>query len=320
MTNTTANKVMNKVMNKLQIMLLLLISTILLIPNANAALYVTIVQGLGGLPEYDDKFADQAQKIYDASITLADASHVTSMAGDDATRSALLIHFQNLAESMNEDDRAAIYLVGHGSYDGEQYKFNISGPDITDADLAEILESFPGQNHFLVNTSSTSGAILDGLESDQRVIITATRNGNEKNATEFGNYFAAALASDIADINKNNNVSIQEAFDFAERSVAEFFESSGKLATEHPQIRGEGAASFSLARVEPLATSDENPRINAFISRRLELDTEIESLQLRRNEFSNVEYIQNLQALILESAEISEQIDSLREGTQANVQ
>ncbi|MBT5485312.1 MAG: hypothetical protein HOK55_11340 [Gammaproteobacteria bacterium] len=320
MTNTTANKVMNKVMNKLQIMLLLLISTILLIPNANAALYVTIVQGLGGLPEYDDKFADQAQKIYDASITLADASHVTSMAGDDATRSALLIHFQNLAESMNEDDRAAIYLVGHGSYDGEQYKFNISGPDITDADLAEILESFPGQNHFLVNTSSTSGAILDGLESDQRVIITATRNGNEKNATEFGNYFAAALASDIADINKNNNVSIQEAFDFAERSVAEFFESSGKLATEHPQIRGEGAASFSLARVEPLATSDENPRINALISRRLELDTEIESLQLRRNEFSNVEYIQNLQALILESAEISEQIDSLREGTQANVQ
>jgi hypothetical protein len=311
---------MNKVMNKLQIMLLLLISTILLIPNANAALYVTIVQGLGGLPEYDDKFADQAQKIYDASITLADASHVTSMAGDDATRSALLIHFQNLAESMNEDDRAAIYLVGHGSYDGEQYKFNISGPDITDADLAEILESFPGQNHFLVNTSSTSGAILDGLESDQRVIITATRNGNEKNATEFGNYFAAALASDIADINKNNNVSIQEAFDFAERSVAEFFESSGKLATEHPQIRGEGAASFSLARVEPLATSDENPRINALISRRLELDTEIESLQLRRNEFSNVEYIQNLQALILESAEISEQIDSLREGTQANVQ
>jgi hypothetical protein len=221
---------------------------------------------------------------------------------------------------MNEDDRAAIYLVGHGSYDGEQYKFNISGPDITDADLAEILESFPGQNHFLVNTSSTSGAILDGLESDQRVIITATRNGNEKNATEFGNYFAAALASDIADINKNNNVSIQEAFDFAERSVAEFFESSGKLATEHPQIRGEGAASFSLARVEPLATSDENPRINALISRRLELDTEIESLQLRRNEFSNVEYIQNLQALILESAEISEQIDSLREGTQANVQ
>ena len=320
MTNTTANKVMNKVMNKLQIMLLLLISTILLIPNANAALYVTIVQGLGGLPEYDDKFADQAQKIYDASITLADASHVASMAGDDATRSALLIHFQNLAESMNEDDRAAIYLVGHGSYDGEQYKFNISGPDITDADLAEILESFPGQNHFLVNTSSTSGAILDGLESDQRVIITATRNGNEKNATEFGNYFAAALASDIADINKNNNVSIQEAFDFAERSVAEFFESSGKLATEHPQIRGEGAASFSLARVEPLATSDENPRINALISRRLELDTEIESLQLRRNEFSNVEYIQNLQALILESAEISEQIDSLREGTQANVQ
>lgn len=318
-TNRVIQRVMIKEPLKLQAMLLLL-GTVLLAPSANAALYVTIVQGLGGMPEYDTKFTEQSKKIYDGSITLADESHVSSMAGEDATRSTLLIHFQMLAQSMNDDDRAAIYLVGHGSYDGEQYKFNIPGPDLTDADLAEIMNNFPGRNHFLVNTSSTSGAILEGLESEERIVITATRNGNEKNATEFGTYFADALASDIADINKNNNVSIQEAFDFAERSVAEFFESDGKLATEHPQIRGEGAASFSLARVVPVEASNDNPRIDALLSRRLELDSEIESLQLRRNDFSNAEYIQSLQTLILESAEITEQIDTLREGTQANVQ
>jgi hypothetical protein len=150
-------------------------------------------------------------------------------------------------------------------------------------------------------------------------IVTATRNGNEKNATEFGDYFSEALTSEVADINKNNNISIQEAFDFAERGVARFFETQGKLATEHPQLRGEGAASFSLARVTEIETSDEDPRINALLTRSLELDSEIESLQLRRNEFSNADYVQRLQSLILESAQVGEQIELLREGSQADV-
>lgn len=298
--------------------LLSLFLLILAAQHAQAALYVTIVQGLGGLEEYDEKFTDQEQKIYDASVSMTEAAMVTAFTGEEATRENLLAHFQSLAQTMTDEDRAAIYLIGHGSYDGEFYKFNIPGPDITDADLAEIMDSLPGRNNFLVNTSSTSGAILDKLANDQRIIITATRNGNERNATEFGAYFADALSNEVADINKNNNVSIQEAFDFAERNVAEFFESEGKLATEHPQIRGEGAAQFSLARVQPVETSDEDPRIAALLERRVALDADIEELQLRRNEYTNAEYVERLQALILESAQVSEQIDSLREGSQTD--
>lgn len=303
-------------MNRFLPLLLLLLTCA---PSAQAALYVTIVQGLGGEPAWDVRFSDQRHKIHDASVTQTDASLVTTFAGTDATRDNLLAHFRQLSETMADNDRAAIYLIGHGSYDGEQYKFNIPGPDITDADLGEILDSLPGQNHFLANTSSTSGAILDTLDLEGRIVITATRNGNEKNATEFGEFFASALSSEEADLNKNNNVSIQEAFDFAERSVAEFFESQGKLATEHPQIRGDGAPAFSLARVQPLETDDSDPRINALLSRRLELDNEIEALQLRRNEFSNADYIQRLQALVLESAQVTEQIDALRAGSEADV-
>ncbi len=66
--------------------------------------------------------------------------------------------------------------------------------------------------------------------------------------------------------------------------------------------------------------SDDNPRISNLLTRRLELDAEIESLQLRRNEFTNSEYIQRLQALILQSAEVSEEIETLRESSQADVE
>jgi len=284
---------------------------------ANAALYVTIVQGLGGVEEFETRFNEQREQITGASEAVSE--NVTVFSGEEASRENLLGHFESLSSSMNDDDRAAIYLIGHGSYDGEQFKFNIPGPDITDADLAEVMGSLPGQNHFIVNTASASGAMLEALETDDRIIITATRNGNEKNATEFGTFFAKALSSEIADINKNNNVSIQEAFDFAEREVANFFESVGRLATEHPQIRGDGAASFTIARVQPVETTDDDPRVTQLLSQRLDLDNQIEDLQLRRNEYSNAEYVERLQALILESAQVSEQIDMLRgEGEDAD--
>lgn len=302
-------------MKRLAIFLLIFTAQLFAAVPASAALYITIVQGLGGDTVFAVKFNDQRRKIVDASMTMTGEDMVKVFIDEEATRENLLAHFSSLAERMNADDRAALYLIGHGSYDGEQYKFNIPGPDITDADLAEFLDSLPGQNHFLVNTSSASGSILENLENDERIIITATRNGNEKNATEFGEFFAEALSSDIADINKNNTVSIQEAFDFAERSVAEFFESEGKLATEHPQIRGEGSSSFSLARLEAIEINTEDPRLNTLLTRRLELDAEIEQLQLRRNEYTNADYIQRLQALILESAQVSEQIDALSEGS-----
>jgi hypothetical protein len=296
---------------------LLFIASLLPYSQARAALYVTVVQGLGGDDHWQARFSDQQEKITEASITMAGEAHVKSFTGDDATRDNLMAHFRMLSTSMNDDDRLALYLIGHGSYDGEQYKFNIPGPDITDGDLAEILGTLPGRNHFVVNTSSASGAMLDKVETDDRILVTATRNGNEKNATEFGDFFAAALTSDSADINKNNSISIQEAFDYAERQVASFFENQSKLATEHPQIRGDNAASFNLARVNVAETPDEDPRITQLLSQREALDAQIEELQLNRGRYTNAEYIQKLQALILESAEVGEQIDNLREGSES---
>lgn len=294
----------------------LLLAALLLAPtlSAQAELYVTVIQGLGGAPEYQQKFTEQSTQITAASKSITSTDKVTSLDGDAATRENLLKHFASLANTMKENDRAAIYLIGHGSFDGKLYKFNIPGPDITAEDLDKVLEGFPGQNHFLVSTSSTSGALLESLENDSRIIISATRNGNEKNATEFGTYFARALSSEAADLNKNNNVSIQEAFDFAEREVTDFFQSIGRLATEHPQIRGDGAAQFSLARISEINTVSEAPAITTLINRRLALDTEIEELQLRRREYSNAAYINQLQSLILESATISEEIDQLSDG------
>ena len=279
--------------------------------SAQAELYITIVQGLGGEPAFVENFHTQSQTIAEASASLTDDDKLTLFNGEDATRENLLAHFSTQSTMMTEDDRAAIYLVGHGSYDGEEYKFNIPGLDITTDDLLNIMDSFPGQNHFLLSTSSTSGALLEPLENENRILVTATRNGNEKNATIFGEYFVEALSSGDADLNKNNNISIEEAFAYAQRQVEEYFESQGQLATEHPELVGNGAAQFTLARINPIEISTSDPRIAELQEQNLGIDRQIESLQLRRTELTNQEYIEQLQDLILQSARINEEIDLL---------
>lgn len=310
---------------------------------AQAALYITIVQGLGGQSEYDSDFTDSRQKIESAAHSITDNDKVASFSGDKATRAAVLKHLADITKKMAANDRAAIFLIGHGTFDGDTYKFNIPGPDLTGQDLKAVLEKLPGQNNVLVNTGSASGAMTEAITgaaaarraarnpagtaanttadaAPQKIaggkylLITATRNGNERNATHFGHYFAEALASRDADINKNNSISLQEAFDFAEKRVNAWFQDEGKLSTEHAQLSGEGAAQINLARLNAAEQKAELANADAkladLLKRRQQLDADLEELQLRRSQMNNADYLAKFQQLVLQSAELNEQIDA----------
>lgn len=311
---------------------LLLSSLLLCALPAQAELYITVVQGLGGDAEYEQQFNEQRGVITAAAKTLTSADKLAEFSGDGATREALLAHFTQLNTSMGDDDRAALYLIGHGSFDGEEYKFNLPGPDVTAQDIKNVLDALPGRNHFVLNTSSTSGAMVElitGVPAPRDdaaapadagdakyLLVAATRNGNERNATHFGRYFAEALSSEAADINKNNNVSVQEAYDYAARSVETYFTDAGRLATEHPQLRGSGAAQFSLSRLNEIEVPENaDPLLTQLLQERQALDTQVEELQLRRNELGNAEYLRQLQALILRTAELTERIEAAQGGT-----
>ncbi len=286
----------------------------LLAAPLQAQVHVTIVQGLSGTPEFERSFDTQTERIAEAAASLTSTENIRIFRGDEARREPLLQHFSALAANMDDNSRAMIYLIGHGSYDGEEYKFNLPGPDINQHDIRDILDSLPGRNHFLLNTSSSSGMLLDLLADSGHTLITATRSGNERNAPEFGVFFAEALGNEEADLNKNNSISAQEAFNFAERRVVEFFSRAGNLATEHPQIRGAGAGNLILARISASDIEEfDDPRLQRLQQQLAELDQQIESLQLQRDEFSNEDYIQRLQALVLESARLNQDMDRLRD-------
>lgn len=283
---------------------------------ARADLHVLVVEGLGGEAQYASEFDSERQAIVKASGSLTSANMIVSLNGEAATKERIATEFKTLAKTLKADDRLAVYLIGHGSYDGYVYKFNIPGPDLTAEELSKLLDGVPAKNQLIVATGSASGALADALKKDTRVVITATRTGSERNITHFGEAFAEALSDASADVDKNGRITAQEAFDAAARNVKDFFEKQKRLASEHARLEGSLAARFTVAQIgggaaAPAAAANANPQWAALQQQRERLNGQIEELRLRKDSLGEAEYSSQFEKLALELAEVEERIEKL---------
>ena len=276
--------------------------------GADAATHYLIVSGLGGQPEYAERFEQQARDLAAAARASVTADNVIELSGAAATSEAIEAAFVTLSEATDASDSIAVFLLGHGSYDGEQYKFNIPGRDLDGERIAELLGSLTAGSVLVVNASSASGAVLESWSADGRTVITATRSGAERNATRFGDYWSQALASDAADINKNGVVTAREAFEFAERAVADSYADDDALATEHPQLAGSGADAFIAARL--MARAVATPEQRALTGELEALEEQIADLRARRDTLEEDEYLNQLQSLLVELATTRRELDA----------
>ena len=287
------------------------IATLLLAPVAAAAeMHALVVEGLAGDAMYAEQFENQSRSVDQALQSQTDSGNVQLLRGSDATRDAVLERLSRQAGELASADQFVLVLLGHGSYDDYEYQFNLPGPDLTGEDIVAALDALPATTQVLINTSSASGAIAEAAAADGRIVILATRSGVERHATRFGGYFADALGSGAADTDKNGRISVAEAFRFAERQVADYYERNDQLATEHPVLDGEPADRVSLARLggPPPAVAD--TALSELVAERNALNAEIEDLRLARDDMSAADYQSELLEKMLELARIEDAIEA----------
>ncbi|MCB1019848.1 MAG: hypothetical protein H6509_14085 [Bryobacterales bacterium] len=287
---------------------------------SQAALHYVIVQGLPGEPRYEERFSEETGKIAEAArATAGDAKRVHLLKDRGATLDKIAETLTQLKNNLNADDTVAVILVGHGSYDGSDYKFNIPGPDLTAARLAGLMDALPAERQLVVTATSSSGAAVDALQGKGRIVITATKSGRERNATVFSRYWAEAFSNPEADSDKNQTITAQEAYQFADAKVKAYFETAKLLASEHPRMEGELASSFTLARLGKSAAILSDPSLQPLVEQREDLQTKIELLKLRKDAMGEGEYLEELQGLLLKLAELEEKISvesAKKEGAQ----
>jgi hypothetical protein len=213
-------------------------------------------------------------------------------------------------------------LIGHGSFDNQQAKFNLIGPDLAAKDYAQLIGLLPNKRVVFVNCASSSGEFIKPLSGEGRIVITATRSGNEQNATVFADHFIAGLTDGAADVDKNGRVSVLEAFNYATKLTADWYKQKNRLATEHALIddNADGAGheeaaggDGGLAKVVYLdsKTVEEaagDAQLGRLIKERQRLEEEIEKLKPRKAQMKQEEYDAELERLLVELATVNQQI------------
>ena len=202
---------------------------------------VVTVVGAPGEPEYAAQFRKSAERRQSAAqkagaesiaVGLSDQPGVTD---HDRLKSILT----ETAKATAVREPLWIVLIGHGTYDGHEAKFNLRGPDMTDLELSQWLAPYK-RPVVIINCASASGPFINRLSSSTRVVITATKSGYETNFARFGQYLAESIGDPRADLDKDGQVSLLEAFLTASSRVDEYYRTHSQLASEHALLDDNG--------------------------------------------------------------------------------
>lgn len=287
-----------------------------------------VVVGAEGTEEYGKQFRQWAERWKEAAGRAGASFAAIGLdeLGPDDDRQQLKHRLQN---ERHGDGSSALWLVliGHGTFDGKTARFNLRGPDATAAELADWLAPLK-RPLAVIDCASASGPLLNVLSGDNRVVITATKSGFEHNFARFGDYLSAAIADPQADLNKDDQTSLLEAFLLAAARTKEFYDSDARLATEHALIDDNGdrlgtpadwfrglraikAAKDGAPLDGPLAgqlhliTSGGERQLSADArQRRGQIEAALETLRLRKSELSPDDYYGQIEPLLLELARL----------------
>lgn len=207
----------------------------------NDAATVIIIVGAAGDEEFGKDFL-QSSVLWESACKTAGAKYF--VVGKDAEttptdQDRLKAILEN--EPKDSPNELWIVLLGHGTFDGRDAKFNFRGPDLSAEEFGKLLNPFSRPVAFL-DCSSASSPFITKLSRAGRVVISATRSGAEVNYARFGQFLSQAMALPEADLDKDGQTSLLEAYLLASQRVAEFYQGQERLVTEHPLIDDNGDA------------------------------------------------------------------------------
>jgi hypothetical protein len=294
--------------------------------SAAGGRFALLVEGASG----EEQYAVQHRAWLDAFASLFattfkyDAQHLVVLAEQPkaneqkATAEILKAAVARIASAMTPDDQLAVILIGHGSGQGTDVKFNLVGPDLGVAEWAAVLKPVPGRI-VLIDTTSSSFPYLAGLSAPGRVIVTATNSAAQRYHTVFPDALLDAFNNQAADLDKSGRTSVLEAFTYASRVVKERYEKDGTMATEIAAIDDNGdakgrdasatgpdgpvaAATFLDA---PATRTSADPETQRLLDRQQALTEQIDDLRRRQSSMPADVFDPQLEKLLTELATVS---------------
>ncbi len=290
---------------------------------------VVVIVGAEGTAEYGQQFRQWARR-WEQAAEKAGAEYVPiglDTTSKESDRDVLKARLSD--RSAVGDEALWLVLIGHGTFDGKTPRFNMRGPDVAAAEVAQWLKDI-GRPVVIINCTSASSPFINELSGPERIVVTATKSGYEHNFARFGDYFSAAIADPRADIDKDDQTSLLEAFLLASANTREFYASESRLATEHALLDDngdslgtpadwfqgtraikkaksgaelDGLKASQLCLIKSQGEQELPPDVR---SRRDQLEQELAALRDRKGKMTEDEYLKLLEPVLVEIAKLYE--------------
>lgn len=286
---------------------------------------VLVVVGAAGEEQYAPQFREWAER-WRAAAEKGKANFEIIGQAEDGSKDRELLETAIKKQASEPKAELWIVLIGHGTWDGKVAKFNLRGPDVTAAEMGNWLTPVSRPIAF-INCASCSSPFMTSLAGPNRVLITSTRAGSEHNFARFGDHLSKAISDPAADLDKDEQTSLLEAFLAASAGVNEFYTSEARLATEHALLddNGDGKGTPSewfqglravkspkdgaidgiLAAQWRLVPSAREERLTPEArERRDAIELELSKLRAQKSKMSEDDYVKQIEPLLLELAKL----------------
>lgn len=293
--------------------------------------FALIVSGATGgqeyVAQYDRWSGDLSKTLIDKrrfDPALVTVLSETAREGDAATAANVRRVLASVRARMTRDDLLLVVLIGHGTFDGVDARFNLVGPDLESAEWSALLRPLQGRL-VVVNTTAGSFPFLERLAALRRIVISATDSSAQRFDTVFPEYFIRALSDEAADLDRNGRVSIWEAFAAASNNVRRHYQQRGQLSTERallddngdgvgtdvadPGDDGSYASRTYLDESLPGAAPTDEVLLK-LLQRKTMLEAEVEDLRIRKTFLAPAEYAKEFERIMIELAKVSHDIRS----------
>jgi hypothetical protein len=292
-----------------------------------------ILSGSGGDEAYSARFADWGARLRAALLTYSqvDESRVTWLSEAPTPESAACTAesigevFRGLSQTLAPQDELYVYFIGHGSHRAGVSKFNVPGPDPGAEEFDALLDALPAGRICVINGTSASAGFVNVLSGPGRVLCTATKSVEERNATQFMGFLVEALETGAGDLDRDGRISVLEACAQAASLTEAWYANTGLIQTEHAILDDDGdglgsrlpleeeASDGNAARmcyIRDFAYGPETPR--ELVAAYEEAIAAVDALKAQKESLEEAEYYGRLESLLIEAARAHR---ALREAT-----
>ncbi|MCZ7649189.1 MAG: hypothetical protein M5U26_28695 [Planctomycetota bacterium] len=218
------------------------------------AVRALVVAGESGEPNFAANFKDWTQRFHavltgkcgipaaNVAVFMERKDALPGVVKEASTRENVLKALAAWETQVHPGDQAVLVLMGHGSTDAKSAKLCLPGADLSAADLAAALKKVPTRDVIVIDLASASHPFVAPLSHPDRIIVAATNNPAQGNATYFAEFFLAAYEKPGADANGDGKLQLLETFNAAALNCAkwylrQYFSDGGEWRIEGKQSR-----------------------------------------------------------------------------------